>query len=138
MTCTFFGHRDTTKDIEEKLKVVLLDLILNKSVTRFLVGYQGNFDRITLSILKEIKKAQPHIEFEVVLAYLSDNCEDCPTIYPEGLENVPKRFAISARNKWMIDKSDFVVTCVCRSFGGAAQFKELAIKKGKRVIELLV
>ena len=138
MTCTFFGHRDTTRDIKAKLKVVLLDLIINKSVTRFLVGYQGNFDRIALSVLKEIKKAQPHIEYEVVLAYLSDTCEDCPTIYPEGLEKVPKRFAISARNKWMIDKSDFVVTCVCRSFGGAAQFKELAIKKGKRVIELLV
>ena len=133
MTCTFFGHRDTTIDIEAKLKDVLLNLIINKSVTRFLVGYQGNFDRIALSVLKGIKKAQPHIEFEVVLAYLSDRVDNCPTIYPEGLENVPKRFVISARNKWMVENSDYVVTCVKRSFGGAALFKELAIKKGKTV-----
>ena len=136
MTCTFFGHRDTSWEIEEKLNEVLIDLIINKGVNHFLVGNQGNFDRIVISSLKKIKKAQPNIAFEVVLAYLNDIHEDCPTLYPDGLEMVPKRYAISARNKWMIDNSDFVVTCVCRSFGGAAQFKELAIKKGKRVIEL--
>ena len=136
MTCTFFGHRDTSRDVEPLLKEVLLDLINNKKVNRFLVGYQGNFDKMALSVLKEIKKAQPHIVFEVVLAYLTDKIYDGPTVYPEGLEKVPKRFAISARNNWMIEKSDFVVTCVNRSFGGAAQFKELAIKKGKTIIEL--
>ena len=67
---------------------------------------------------------------------MTNKIDDCPTVYPEGLENVPKRFAIYARNKWMIEKSDFVVTCVNRSFGGAAQFKEFAIKRGKTVVEL--
>jgi len=67
MTCTFFGHRDATRDIEEKLKVVLLDLIINKSVTQFLVGYQGNFDRIALSVLKEIKKHNPTLNLRLYL-----------------------------------------------------------------------
>ncbi len=36
----------------------------------------------------------------------------------------------------MIDRSDIVITYVCRSFGGAAKFKSLAIRKKKTVIEL--
>ena len=59
------------------------------------------------------------------------------TILPEGIETVPPRFAISYRNKWMIEQSDYVITYVIHSWGGAAQFKELAEKKGKTVIELL-
>ena len=40
------------------------------------------------------------------------------------------------RNAWMINESDFVVTYVRYSTGGAAHFKELAEKKGKIVINL--
>jgi len=36
----------------------------------------------------------------------------------------------------MVENSQYVVTYVTRTFGGAAQFKELAIKKGKTVIEI--
>jgi hypothetical protein len=58
------------------------------------------------------------------------------TVFPEGLEKIPPRFAISKRNRWMIEHSDYVVTYVRHSFGGAAQFKALAEKKGKKAIEL--
>ena len=41
------------------------------------------------------------------------------------------------RNKWMIERSDFVVTYVVHdAASGAAQFKKLAERKGKTVIEL--
>lgn len=36
----------------------------------------------------------------------------------------------------MIEKSDYVVTFVTRPQGGAAQFYEQSIKKGKKVINL--
>lgn len=58
------------------------------------------------------------------------------TIIPEEIENVPKRFAISHRNRWMVNKSDYVVSFVTHSFGGAAQFVEYAKKKNKIVINL--
>ncbi len=54
----------------------------------------------------------------------------------KGIETVPKRFAISWRNKWMIEQSDVVVTYVTHGFGGAWQFKALAQRQGKTVIEL--
>ena len=58
------------------------------------------------------------------------------SILPEGIETVPKRFAISWRNKWMIQQSDIVVTYVTHALGGASQFKDIAKRKGKFILEL--
>ena len=58
------------------------------------------------------------------------------TLYPEGLECVHPRYAISWRNKWMIRESNVVVTYITHSWGGAAQFAEIAKKKGKRIINV--
>ena len=136
---TFFGHKDTPKETEPTLRATLLDLIINKNVSVFYVGNNGNFDAMVRNQLKDLSVIYP-IKYNVVLAYLPDarNADDdmSDTIYPEGLEAVPKRFAISWRNKWMIKQSDIVVTYVKHSVGGAAQFKELAQKQEKTVIEL--
>jgi hypothetical protein len=59
------------------------------------------------------------------------------TILPEGIETVIKRFAITYRNRWMIEQSDFVVTYVVHdAASGAAQFKKLAVRRGKKIIDL--
>lgn len=58
------------------------------------------------------------------------------TIIPDGIETVPKKFAINYRNSWMIEQSDYVVTYVNSSVGGAAKFKKQAEKKNKIVINL--
>ena len=60
------------------------------------------------------------------------------TMFPEGIETVHPRFAISWRNKWMIKQSDYVVTYVTHSWGGAAQFAELAERQRKTVINVTV
>ena len=139
MTATFFGHKDTPKEIEPTLRSTLIDLIENKNVTVFYVGNNGNFDTMVRRQLEDLSRIYP-ITYSVVLAYLPtkknkyDNLTN--TIYPEGLETVPKRFAISWRNKWMIKQSDVIVTYVTHTFGGAAQFKEAAKRPGKSVVEL--
>ena len=140
MTVTFFGHKDTPKEIEPTLRSTLIDLIENKNINVFYVGNNGSFDIMVQRQLEDLYHTYP-ITYSVVLAYLPteknkyDNLTN--TIYPEGLENIPKRFAISYRNKWMIQQSDVVVTYVTHSFGGAAQFKEMAEKQGKTLIELI-
>ncbi len=140
MVCTFFGHRDAPIEIKEALSLAISNLIENEGVRIFFVGNEGNFDKIARTILKEKKKEYSFIKYSVVLAYLPgnnydfENCRD--TIYPEGLERVPHRFAILERNKRMIKKSDFVITYVTNNFGGSSIAKEFAEKKGKRVIEI--
>ena len=140
MVCTFFGHKDTPKEIEPTLRSTLIDLIENKNVNVFYVGNNGNFDTMVRRQLEDLSQTYP-ITYSVVLAYLPteknkyDNLAN--TIYPEGLETVPKRFAISWRNKWMIQQTDIGVTYVTHNFGGAAQFKAMAEKKRKTTINLL-
>ena len=139
MTCTFFGHRDTDDKIEEKLIEILEDLIKNRNVTNFYVGNNGHFDFLVRKNLKALKEKFNHIDYAVVLAYMPRekkefNLDDCSdTIFPDGLESVPPRFAISKRNEWMIENSDLVVTYVKYIVGGAAKFKALSKKKGKRI-----
>ena len=138
-TATFFGHKDTPKETEPTLRATLINLIENHNAVDFYVGNNGNFDIMVRHVLEEFSVIYP-IQYFVVLAYLpvqkDENQKLKNTILPEGIETVPKRFAISYRNKWMIDHSDIVVTYVIHNFGGASQFKELAERKGKRLIEL--
>ncbi len=139
MTVTFFGHKDTPKNIEPTLRTTLVDLIENHDATEFYVGNNGNFDTMVRRQLEALSQTYP-ITYSVVLAYLptkkSEYDELANTILPEGIETVPKRFAISWRNKWMIEQADVVVTYVTHSFGGAWQFKAMAERQGKTVIEL--
>lgn len=84
-----------------------------------------------------------NLECCTVLAYMpgiksefDTGYEKLETLYPDGLEKVPKRFAIDWRNKWMVQQSDYVISYVCHSFGGAAKYMELAKRKKKIVYNL--
>ena len=136
-TVTFFGHRDTQKETEPALRLTLIDLIENKNATVFYVGNHGNFDAMVRRQLEDLSKTYP-IKYYVVLAYMpsKNDTPDGHSILPEGIETVPRRFAINYRNKWMITKSDIVVTYVTHNFGGAWEFKVLSQKKCKTVMEL--
>ena len=139
MICAFFGHKDTPKEIEPTLRSTLIDLIENKNINVFYVGNNGSFDIMVQRQLEDLYHTYP-ITYSVVLAYLpteKNKYDDLThTIYPEGLETVPKRFAISWRNKWMIQQSDIVVTYVTHNFGGAAKFKTLAEKSGRAIYSI--
>ena len=142
-TCTFFGHRDCPSSIKPILRKVLIDLIENQSVDMFYVGNKGAFDRLVRSVLRELAQEYPQINYTVVLERLpGKQNEDYPedfsdTTLPEGIEEAPPRFAISWRNKWMLRQSDYVVTYIAHSWGGAAQFAELAERQKKTVINLV-
>lgn len=131
-TCTFFGHRDCPAAVKPKLRAVLVELIEQHGVEQFYVGRQGAFDGMVWSVLRELAEQYPHISYAVVLERLperreeSDTQDFSDTIFPEGLEFAPPRFAISRRNEWMLKQADFVVTHITRPWGGAAQFAEKA------------
>ena len=137
-TCCFFGHREVTHNIRDKLTSIIEKLITEDGVIDFFVGNQGQFDWMVYSVLKELKAKYPQIRYTVVLAYMPDEHikelygED--TLFPDGLESVPKKFAISKRNEWMIRQSGVVVCYVHKITGGAAKFKEKAEKKGLKII----
>ena len=140
--CTFFGHHDCPAEVKPKLRDVLIDLIENHSVDMFYVGNKGAYDRMVRSVLRELAQEYAHIHYAVVLERMpgkwnEDDPEDySDTMLPEGIEEVHPRFAIVWRNKWMLRQSDYVVTYVIHSWGGAAQFAEMAERQKKTVIRL--
>ena len=139
-TCCFFGHREVTHNIRPKLTAIIEKLITEEGVTEFYVGNQGLFDSMVYSVLKELKAKYPQIRFTVVLAYMPDeHIKDVygnDTLFPDGMENVPKKFAISKRNDWMIQQSGIAVCYVYKITGGAAKFREKCVKKGLRVTQI--
>ena len=138
--CTFFGHRDCPEIIKPRLKDALVDLITNHGVDMFYVGHQGQFDAYAHSELKKLKQEFRHINYSVVLAYMPgkkteyDDYSD--TMLPEGIETIHPHYAISWRNNWMLRQSEYVVTYITHSWGGAAQYAKKAKIWGKIVYEL--
>lgn len=111
-------------------------------VDNFYVGRQGAFDAIALSVLKNLIRQYPHIQYSVVLERIPEkrNCsgifEGIDTMLPEGIETVHPRYAILWRNNWMLNRSDFIVAYIRHSWGGAAKFVEKGAQQGKVIINL--
>lgn len=129
--CTFFGHSQCP-DLRNELQEAVTKLA-GDGVDMFYVGDNGNFDAQVRSVLRELG-----LRYGVVLAYLPKGAgagfDD--TMFPEGLELVHPRYAIERRNRWMLERSEYVVTYVHHSWGGAAKFAALAERQGKITVKL--
>ena len=137
MKITFCGHKDVAdrEAVEGWLFSVCSELIVQGADEFYLGGY-GGFDHMCAAVLRKMKDANPHIRLVLVLPYLNssiltDGYDE--TVYPP-LESVPKRFAISRRNEWMVVESDAVVAYVTHGWGGAAKTLEYARRKKKRIL----
>ncbi len=137
--CTFFGHRDCYGLREEDLNRVIVALI-GRGVDTFYVGHQGQFDGVVRNQLRKLKEEYPYIHYEVVLAYLPTEKKEyddyIDAVYPEGLECVPRKFAILKRNEWMLHRSQYCICYISHSWGGAYTFAMKAQKQGKTVLQL--
>ena len=137
--CTFFGHRECYGLEEATLRQTVVDLI-GQGVDTFYVGNQGQFDATVRLVLRQLQKEYPHIRYSVVLAYLpveKREYEDMSdTVYPEGQEAGPPKFAIHRRNQWMLSRADFVICYIRRTWGGAYKYACLAKKQKKCIIDL--
>lgn len=136
MVISFFGHRDCPYSIYPRLVKTVESLVLQNDKITFLIGEEGVFDSLALKAVKEISEMYAYVEYYIVLAYYKEDKPNEPSLYPEEVAMSLPKFSISTRNKWIIEKSDLVITYVMRDWGGAYKSKNRAIKKGKCVVEL--
>ncbi|MBD5111997.1 MAG: hypothetical protein HDT42_05600 [Ruminococcaceae bacterium] len=141
MTVACFGHKDTPSDIKPRLEQEIVHLIEENEDITILVGTHGSFDGMVQKMLKNLAPRYPNMNYHIVLAYLpvkreENNFEGLPTMLPEGIENVPKKLAISYRNDFMVRECDAVICYITHDWGGAARFVEKARRQGKRIINL--
>ncbi len=110
ITCALFGHRKMPPWVARELERTIDFLIGERGVRRFLVAGQGEFDRAAARSLARRMRENPSLDAAEVLAYLRNGLGTLPTVYPEGLERVPKGPCYPKRNEWMIRQAD--VVCV--------------------------
>lgn len=134
---TFCGHGEFYGEeaVVRWLRETVEDLI-RRGADDFLLGGYGGFDACAASVVWELKKKYPAIRSTLVLPYL-DRAVDASkydgTLYPP-LEKVPRRFAISKRNEYMVNEADVVVAYVTHGWGGAATTLAYAKRKKKEII----
>lgn len=135
--CTFFGHKDCSETKYPNILQAIQNLITEKMVLTFYVGTQGNYDTLVYRALCCIRADFPQTRIYRVLAYIpKDNYLIPDSILPEGVELIHPRYAISWRNRWMIERTDYVIAYITHNYGGAARFVDEAKRKGKTVINL--
>lgn len=138
--CCFFGHRDCPESAFPALCAAVERAILQEGITLFYVGREGTFDALAARALLQMAEKYPHIQFSVVLAYHPrtplEQALQSRTILADGVESVPRRFAVLRRNEWMLGRSQMVIAYFTRSFGGAARFLQKAYRDGKQVINV--
>lgn len=142
MTVSFFGHKDTPSSVKPLLEQTVQQLIRENEQITFLVGTHGAFDLMVQSVLARALRDNPRIICRIVLSYIPVETNvrryALPTLVPEGIESVSKRFSISFRNNYMVNECDAAVCYITHDWGGAAQFVEKARKKKKTIINLAV
>ena len=142
--CTCFGHRETYKDFSRVLSELLEDLILNQGVVEFWTGGMGNFDGSFSAAVRGLKRKYPEIKLILIKPYFSNELNTNKEYYeytyddvviPDVLVGVHPKSAITKRNRWMVENSDFIVTYVRRDHGGAFEAKKYAAKLDKVIFE---
>ena len=140
---TFCGHRSLAGVDVGRLKKLLgeqIEYAIKCGTEEFLLGGYGDFDILCANTVKEYKCTYPHIKSVLVIAYMDKECNndlyDCSEYPP--IENVPKRFAISKRNEYMVNSSDYVIAFVKNNFGGAYDTLKYAKRKKKDVVNIFL
>lgn len=100
---------------------------------------KGRFDALVRNVLQDLSFVYPEIHYGVLIpfqTFLNSEEPEPHGMLPEGIEEVPPRYAIEWINRWMLRRSDFVVAYITHSWGGAAKFVAQAKRQGKTVINL--
>lgn len=153
-TVAFIGHRQIKdgKEVKQKLKKVISNLIEEENAETFLFGSKSYFDALCLMVTTQLKekfyplikrvyiRARDEIISELYKDYLLGIYDD--TIYPYRVKGAGYRSYV-VRNYIMIDMCDVVVTYFDKDYkllkgstSGTKLAIEYALKKNKRIINL--
>jgi len=77
-TCFFIGSRYSPESIIEQLAEVVEKHITEYGVTTFTVGHYGQFDSMTVSVLKKAKIHHPNIKLYLLATYALNQKREAP------------------------------------------------------------
>lgn len=137
-SCFFIGHRDAPESLLPTVRSAVERLIRKEGVTDFYVGSRGSFDRLASSAVLGLRATYPDLRLYRVLAYHpAERDAALPegfsgTVYPEGLERVPRRYAILRANRAMADHCQYLVAYAPHETGNARRVLDYARRREKK------
>lgn len=141
-SCFFIGHREADERLLPILTAAIERLITEEKVSFFYVGGYGGFDRIAATAVKRMKLQHPEITLMLVLPYHpGERPIETPkgfdgTYYPEGLEKVPRRYAIVRANEIMAKQSEWLISYIRHGASNSRRILEYAQKQGTACINI--
>lgn len=146
MIITFCGHSDYVETVKDKERIfeLLNEIAKGENVEFFLGGY-GRFDSFAYACAKEYKNYAKGSKLIFVTPYITPEYHKSQLeyrkmiyddiVYPP-IEKAPLRFAISYRNKYMVEQADCVIAYIKRQSGGAYTTYKHALRKNKKVFNI--
>ena len=133
--CFFIGHRNATEAVRPLLDDAVEQHITEYGVTEFVAGHYGRFDYMAAGAVRAAKKRHPEVTLTLLLPYYPFDRDtegyDC-TYYPEGMEDVPKPYAIVRANERMIKTADYLICYDAGLVGKTRDFVALARRREKK------
>ena len=132
--CFLFGHGDTPVTVLPLLREAIAAHYHQYGIRCFVVGHYGGFDRLAAAALAQQKQLLPDIRLQLLLPYhpaerpvaLPEGFDG--SLYPDGMERVPRRVAVSRANRMLVDLADSLI-CYARFPGRASDLLAYARKK---------
>lgn len=150
-TCCFTGHRSINQEHQDKLAILLdnlLDKLIAHGVTQFRAGGAIGFDTIAALKIIEKKKKYPHIKLHLILPCKNqaERWNDlCRATYKYTLDMADSVTYVSEmyvsgcmlkRNRCLVDGSQFCIAYCLSEGGGTAYTLNYAKEHGLRTINL--
>ncbi len=146
MIIAFCGHSDYRGNADDENKIIkILENKAQNNKCQVYLGQYGGFDGFALSCAKKFKKSHTDTKLIFVTPYIYPEYRKTKDeytkkdfdeiVYPE-LENVPPRFAILHRNKWIVSKADVLICYITYKYGGAYKMYKEAKRKNKEIYNI--
>ena len=146
MIIAFCGHSQYTQTEEDERKIIslLTELVGDCDAELYLGGY-GFFDAFARICAKKYQETHPNTELVFVTPYITLDYQKNHLDYAKNLydtivyppiEDKPLKYAISYRNRWMVEQADFVIAYIAQPRGGAYKTYKHALRKKKTVFNI--
>ncbi len=133
--------------MEAKVTDAIDSILSGDTAFLFLTGGMGEFDGLCAGIVRSAQRRHPHLDIRLalVLPYMTNRLNKDKLYYetsydeiiiPEELAGVHYKAAIKKRNRWLVDRADYILAYIHRDFGGAFETVKYAQKQGKTIINL--
>lgn len=136
--CFFLGHHDAPEAIQPLVDEAVLRHIRDYGVDEFVMGSYGNFDRMAARAVRNAKARCPELRLTLLLAYYrpEDHSILPPgfdgSLYPEGMESVPKWAAIVRANRYMIQHCDDLIAYDRGQIGNTRKLMKYARRRAEQ------